>query len=134
MGRPRADGAAAKPSTAPPSKPRLASPPSNRSTGTGIVGGSGVAAIAQLLPPPYKTILSIIAPTLSVAIAAWGPKVLDIVAFGIEQADTGCRHWFILYRHRNYLKKQRKKLQDRDLFLNPPESRSFCDGLPCCPG
>jgi hypothetical protein len=123
MGRPRADGprAPAQPRT----RPERAA--SKRSAGTGIAGGSGVAAVAQLLPPPYQAVLSLVAPALSVLIAAWGPRLLDAVTLGIEYFVGWCKHAHALRRHRVYLARQRKRLKEQD--LTPERRKAIEDAI-----
>jgi hypothetical protein len=92
---------------------------------TGIAGGSGLAALAQNLPEPYKKTLSLCAPFISVMVTSLGPIALDvIVAFG-HHCSQFAKHHYAIHRLKGYLKRQRKRLETPGL---PPELRASIEG------
>lgn len=112
MGRPRASG----------NPPRVTAKDARRrvlASTTGAVGGGGLAAFAAKLPEPYRQILVVFAPTISIVVAKYGPSILDASARVVRYLADWVVHQASILTLRLFLANQRKRLKHADL----PEQR-----------
>lgn len=69
-----------------------------------------MAAYASKLPEPYARILTILAPTISVLVARYGPSILDIGATLVGHVVVWAKHRATISKLRMFLGNRRKAL------------------------
>jgi hypothetical protein len=86
--------------------------------GAGGTGGGAIALLAQSFPEPYRTWISVIAPTFAAGFTAWWPRLVEYWQRRAEQQAPGNERRSIIREMDRYISKQQSRLR-KDKTLSP---------------